>query len=539
MIATSSAWREVQNHTLLPEVFVEITYEITEPGLQRDASASVNHQEDFSDVTQIVSPVSGVSEKYATLDYGCFGLDGTFSFSDETPSNPGYVDSNYSDENSVLASTQYPKITIDFSKRHFVLIPGITITWSKTFGAWATDFTVSAYNSSGLVTRKTVRGNKSVVSVVELDLYDYSQIIVEVLGWSHPYHRVRCSDILLGIQTVYTKEDLLGYDHTQSIDILSAKLPDYEVGFRLRNDDGRWNPDIPEGMEKYLLEQQEIRVRYGMDLDGDVEWIDGGTFWLSEWDTPTSGLEVDFTARGAVEFMFGSYSGPRVGTLYDVAVAAFEEADLPVLDDGSARYVVDESLKNINTNFEDDGSVYTISEILQMVAHAGCCVFHQDRKGVVRIEPRNMNYSGYMIEPTICYTHPEYTMSKPLKAIEVDYDPDEKVVSIEVASRGEIQTINNPLILGEENARRVGLTAKEILQNRKEISGSFRADLRLDALDNIFVVSKYASNVLCVTELEYSFSGGAFKGDYTGRVVAIDSKPVEVYSNEFYSGEIW
>lgn len=537
MINVSNAWKNKFNRTLLPEMFVEIQYTVTEPGLQEQAVSSANNAEDFSDVAQVASLTDKYPETYSTLDYGCWGLDGTFSYFDGTPVDPGYVDKNHSTDDGTM--TTYPTITIDFEERHDMSIPGLTITWHEKFMGWAVDFRVRTYNSNGMISEKIVTGNTSPVSVVWFDMVGYSRITVEILKWSHPYQRPKCMEIALGIKSTYTKTDLLGYDHEQSVDLLSATLPESSIKFRLRNDDKRWNPDNPSGFERYLAEQQELKVRYGMDVDGVVEWIDGGTFWLSEWSTPANGMEADFTARDAVEFMNTAYMGPRSGTLYDVAIAAFIQADIPTRGDGSARYIVSESLKDISTDFSTDDSEYTIAEILQMVAHAGCCVFYQDRTGVVRIEPRNVRYSGYIIEPDISYSHPEYSLSKPLKFVSVGYGTEKQRSLLEVNSRGETQTIDNPLILTVEDANRVGEAAREVLENRKVISGDFRADLRLDALDNMIVTSRYASNVVAVTNIKYSTTGGSFKGIYEGRVVSIDLDSVKVYSNEFYSGEVW
>ena len=61
--------------------------------------------------------------------------------------------------------------------------------------------------------------------------------------------------------------------------------------------------------------------------------------------------------------------------------------------------------------------------------------------------------------------------------------------------------------------------------------------MRLDCLDPIIVTSKYASNVIAVTEVRYSTTGGAFRGKYTGRVVSINLEPEIKYSGEFYAGE--
>jgi hypothetical protein len=307
----------------------------------------------------------------------------------------------------------------------------------------------------------------------------------------------------------------------------------------MRNDDDRWNPDSPTAIERYLSERQEISVRYGMDVDGTVEWINGGTFWLSEWNTPANGIEADFTARNAVEFMGATYKGMRVGTLYDIAIAAFEEADIPKMRDGSNRYVVDETLRNISTDFSNDTTQYRISEVLQMIAHAGNCVFYQDRDGAIHLELWNQIYSDCIITPDISYSHPEYTFNKPLKAISVGYGSNNESYELEYSSIGEIQTVSNPLITTRDDAARVANKALEILRNRKVISGDFRADLRMDALDNVVVVSKYSTNIIGITNVSYSTSGGAFRGKYTGRVVSVKLNPVTVYSNEFYANEIW
>lgn len=537
MISVSDRWKELNEQTLLPEMFVELTYNITEPGLQDEAVVSATKPEEYSNVEQITDGTVKNSESYSNLEYGAWGLDGEYEYFDGTPVDPGYICSNYSDSDGSL--DVLAEITIDFDGRHNKLVPGINITWDSAFGAWATDFIVIASNAQTEVARKVVTGNTSVVSQVIIDLINYSQIKIQILKWSHPFQRPKCTNIVFGANIIYTKDDLLSFSHEQNVDLLSASLPENTIKFSLRNDDDRWNPDSPVATERYLAERQEVSVRYGMDVDGEIEWIDGGTFWLSEWNTPSNGIEADFTARNAVEFMGAIYKGVRVGTLYDVAIAAFEEANIPKMKDGSNRYVVDESLRNISTDFSNDTTQYRVSEVLQMVAHAGNCVFHQTRDGKIRIEPWVQSYEGYVIGPDISYSHPEYTFNKPLKVVSVEYGVDGETVELEYSSTGETQTIKNPLLIDRGDATKVGRKALEILMNRKVVSGEFRSDLRVDALDSVIVVSKYSTNIIGITNVSYNTSGGAFRGKYTGRVVSVKLNPVEVYSDEFYANEIW
>lgn len=530
MITVSNGWIAAHKETLLPEMFVEVICGVTEPGLHEDATATAIDESEYSDVSEVVSTEEKESRKYATLENGLWGLDGEFEYLTESPDDIGYVAEILSGEDGSFS--EHPTITIDFGKQHTEAIPGVTITWGGAYNEWARDFKVSSYNAGVLVAQTVVRGNTSPVSVVEVDLGAYNRVVVEIFSWSLPYHRARCHDIYLGMEKIYTKNDLVAFDHSQEVDLLSAALPKNSIHFELRNDDDRWNPDSPIGSERYLMERQEVKVRYGMNVDGKTEWIKGGTFWLSEWSTPSNGMSASFTARDAVEFMGDIYTGPRKGTLYEIAVAALEQ-----MEDHSFKWLVDTSLDDLTVDFSDDAEEYRVSEILQMVAHAGCCVFFQDRDGVVRIEPGSERYTNYKIEPHISYSHPEYTISKPLKAVSVSYGDNQSAV-VNVGARGVVQTVDNPFVNTEEDALRVAKQTAKILEGRKVISGEFRADVRMDALDNIIVVSKYASNIIRVTEVKYSTTGGSFKGTYSGRVVSINLIPDKRYSGEFYVGEV-
>lgn len=534
MISVSNAWIDAHRQTLLPEMFVELTYGVTEPGLQEDSAATSSGETAFADTAQIVDGVSHNSEKYATLEHGLWGLDGSFTYLTDNPRDPGFVSDVLSGADGMF--TRYPTITINFGRQHTISVPGITITWSDTHNEWATDFRVTAYNAGSMVAQTVVSGNTSPRSMVNITLEYYNQITIEVMGWSHPYHRARCLDIYLGIQKTYSKRDLMSFEHSQTADLLSASLPKNAISFGLRNDDNRWNPDNPTGTERYLTERQEIKVRYGMRVNNAVEWIKGGTFWISEWSTPSNGLEVSFKARDALEFMDENYVGSLSGTLYDMAEAALLQANLPTIEGGN-RWFLWEGLKDLHTDISKVTQEYTIAEILQMIAHSACCVFYQDRDGYIRIEPRKEVFSGYMIEPFVSYKHPDYKISKPLKAVSVDYG-DKQKLNLTVGVNGAVQTVTNKMLLTEADAQRVGARVVDVLGNRKEITGEFRADVRLDVLDNIIVVSKYASNIVGLTEVRYSTTGGAFKGKYTGRVVSIDLKPDDRRSGEFYVGEV-
>ena len=343
------------------------------------------------------------------------------------------------------------------------------------------------------------------------------KIYIEILDWIVPDHRPRIEAFYLGAMEVYTKSNLVKYSHTQSADLLSTELPKNQIVFSLDNSSDVWNPDNPVGNVRYLMDRQEISVRYGYKLPMGVEWIPAGTFWISEWNTPANGLEATFTARDILEFLDITYSGPKAGTLYDIAIAALSQADLPTTASGGPRYEVDESLKTISTDFSDDSSSYTAAVVLQMVANAGQCIMRQTRDGMLRIKRFVRSLSDYVIGQNVSYAHPERVMTKPPKHVNVNDD-----MWIEnLAPTGEPITIKNPLISQTDNAENVARWASTVLRHRNIVKGSYRSDPSLDVLDVVSIESKYSKNfVTAITEITYEYKG-AFRGQYTGREIEV------------------
>lgn len=507
MVSVSHDWKAVQERTILPESFVELTYWITEPGAQRTASASNNGATYYSDPTAIVDPSSKEFQKFATLENNMWSLDGSFTI---LPDKAPYGDTGY------VADAVNPMVTIMFPSVRTELVPGISIVWSETYDEYATRCRVTALNGTEIIKSEEFLTN-SVRSMIDMPISGYDRIYIEIIDWVLADHRPRIERIYLGAMEIYTKADLLKYSHRQSVDLLSTELPKNEIVFSLDNSSNIWNPDNPVGNVRYLADRQEVSVRYGYKLPNGIEWIPAGTFWVSEWDTPSNGLEATFTARDLLEFMNVPYTGPRAGTLYDIAIAALTQADLPRADNGNPRYFVDDALKAISTDFSADNETYTAAVVLQMVANAGQCVLHQDREGILRLERYSPKLSDYEITQDISYTHPERVLTKPPKSVTIN----ESMAVENVASSGEEVSINNPVITQEDNAADVGGWSASVLRRRNLIKGSYRPDPRLDVLDVVSIESKYSEKfIAAVTEITYEYNG-AFRGQYTGREVEV------------------
>lgn len=511
MQQVSQAWKDAQEQTLVPESYVEIILNVGDPDAQADADPSDNGHEDFSRTEHLTDETEKEQVLYATLEHNIWPLNGTAHIVPNSGpyGNNGFIGNELSGNDGTYSVA--PTITIQFSEVFNAVIPGITVTWAPSYNEYASSFKITAYNDTAQVFTKTVTENEEITSVVEGDIQGYNRIVIEVLEWCKPSRRARIEQIIVGVEKIYGKFELMSYGHDMFVDPMSAELPKSEITFEIVNLNGEYNPDNPQGAEKYLMERQAITARYGYKLNGSVEWIKAGTFYMSEWDTPQNGITATFKARDALEFMSDTYTGPSTGTLAEIANSAFQQADLPSMPDGSNRWEIDSSLSSITAAETADLSENSIAEVLQYVANAACCVFYQDRDGMLHIEPLGSGTTDYEINRFNSYSNSEISLTKQLKAVNVN----DGAAVLTVGATGETQDISNPLITAERAAV-VAQWVADYLENRKILSGAFRADPRLDPLDRVTNENQFAESTVLVTEIQYTYNG-AFRGNYEGR----------------------
>lgn len=304
MIGVSDAWKNAHTQMILPESFVEITMGVVDETITGEVSCE--NEATFSNSSAVINNDEyDTSTKYAFLEHNLWSLDGSRTVLTDSDSYnpPAYVSSD--DASGGLAIT-LPAVSSN-------PIPGFVITWSAEFENYASEFTVEVKSGETVVGTVTVTDNTSYVSAVELPVSDYDSVTITVAEWSHPDQRNRIDSVVFGQQIVFTKDDIISYSHEQSGSPLGTELSKNAIEFEVDNSDGRWNPLNPSGMSKYLYERQKVTVRYGLDTINGVEWITGGTFYLSEWKAPSNGISATFIARDVFEFMLNAtYSRPYV-----------------------------------------------------------------------------------------------------------------------------------------------------------------------------------------------------------------------------------
>lgn len=515
MEPTSAKWDEAQKQRMItaPSI-LELSIEVTDPDAQADSTSTSNGEESFSHASKLLDGQIKSADRYATLENNIWVLDGSCSIlsdSDPYPDN-GFISGALSEEDGTFSEP--PVITITFPKVFTTYLEGITVTWGAAYsGEYADTFTVVAYNGTTEVARKTVSGNRDMTSVVFLSISNYDSIQLTVDKWAIGCHRARIQSLFLGIRHTYTKSDISQYSHKMSADLLSNELPSTEVSFSVKNLDLTYDPDNDTGMSKFLMARQKVDVRYGYELDGTTEKIQAAVVYLDEWESPRDGIYANFTARGLPVFLEEKYTGTSSGTLYQIAVAALTQADIPKKNDGTPYWYVDESLKNVTAPDGANLSDRSIAEVLQFAANAACCVMWQDRHGVLRIAPYTSIATEYSISTFNEYGYPETALDKPLKAVKLN---DGQYI-LEVANQGVVQEISNPLV-NDSQAPAVCAWVRDILLYRQTLTGSWRADPKIEVLDAVAIDTPFSTNNAVLTSIELTFNG-AWRGNYEARVL--------------------
>ncbi len=514
----SQEWLDKFNETLVPESFVEIAYDSTEPGLQEDATASATSQVKFGNVGNITKESDRKLTKYATGETNLHVLDGSFSI---VPDSVPYKDAGFVSQ-TLVSETSHPRIVISFSTVHTRAIPGLTIIWSSLFNEWATKFKLTAYKGTSSIGTITVTDNKAVRGEVEWEIYNYDSIAIDILEWCIPNRRARLEWVMLGFHNVYSKKDLISYTHISSRDPVSGQLSKDSIEFSLDNSQKTWDAINPRGMFRYLYERQEVNVRYGMDVDGETQWINGGTFYLSEWNIPSNGMEASFVARDALAFMMNStYTGRKVGTLYQMCYDALE-----MLPSNVPSFYISEELKEYSTDISSGSDSYKNSDILQLAANAAGMALYQTRDGHIRIERVNMAFDAttevYEIPVINNYKYPEISYAARVKNVSCKIGNTEHLYPEESTSDGVTQTVSNKLLTESilSKSKNSVTEAYAMLANRRKCELEYRASPHIDAFDHVKLMHNfgYASNVF-VTESKYQYNG-YFSGTLSGYILA-------------------
>lgn len=405
MKVVSDKLKEVMNQNIRPATLFQASLEMTDRSVESDATVTTAEATHFS---------TSVFDDTHEGDYVAFEKDffrvgsNQRILPDSDYIKNGYVSSVMCDGNGIFQ--EIPVIEISLTTTHSFV--GMTYEFAY---AYPTQIRVTYYLNGEQQGQFVSKPTGLTFVDVENRLSDFDRITFEFLSLSKPNHRLRITRISFGYEKTFDMRDILSVNHNLSIDPISSSLPYEKLTLKVNNLDKDYNPDNPQGLWAYFTNGQQLSIRYGVEVDNEIEWVDAGKLYLS--DAPTvdansaSFEAVDTISTLTNEYNKGLWREDGI-TLYDLAVDVLNDA-------GVTKYILPDSLKGIITFAPLP--IVPHRECLQMIANAGGCVLCTDPQGAVVIENQIHEETpiDYHIDFTKVFEKPIVKKTEKLKSVDV------------------------------------------------------------------------------------------------------------------------
>lgn len=405
MKVVSDKLKEVMNQNIRPTTQFQASLEMIDRSVESDATVTTSDTPPFS---------TGVFDKVHEGDYAAFEEDffrvgsNQRILPDTDYIKNGYVSSVMCDEKGIFQ--EIPIIEFSFAiPRSF-----IAMTYEFSYD-YPTQIRVTYYLDGKQRGQFLSIPNDVKFIDDQNHIYECDRITFEFLGMSEPNRRLRIARILFGYEKRFETEDILSVNHTLSVDPISSSLPYEKLTFKVNNFSKDYNPDNPQGIWVHFTNGQPLSIRYGVQIDDRIEWVEAGRLLLS--DAPTiDGTSASFDAVDMISTLTNLYNKGewREGgvTLYDLAVNVFDDA-------GITNYILPDSLKSIITRAPLP--ILPHRECLQMIANAGECILYSNPQGAVVIENQTQDETpiDYHIDFTKVFEKPIVKKTEKLKSVDV------------------------------------------------------------------------------------------------------------------------
>lgn len=416
-----------------------VTFDISDVSAAGDVSnISITSEASISDKHQLINKKREQSYNLATFEKDRFMLDGSFSFADDTLVNNkevGFCNDNLCNDEGIF--TPYETLTFTFNNNHSSM--GVTITFDVPNNEYATDFTVTAYDSSNnVIDSVDVTGNTLLQVSAIGQLYQYKKVEIIIKKWCKPNRRCRIAEVDLGVVRVYQDNNLIKLSLIEQLDLITSTVPSAEFKFTVDNANREFNILNPVGFYKFLQQRQQVIAELGIDIGGTTEYVQLSNYLLWDWTSDEGSLTASFTARTNLDLMSGfDYENLNTKSnysLYQMAVDIFALC-------GITNYFIDAALQNINTSALVKKT--NCKNVLQMIAIAGCANIYVTRDNVIKIvvSPLSIANSVDTIDLDNMYKEPQIILDKVVKAAQVTYFTDLNTKAI--------VTVNNDIPIGD------------------------------------------------------------------------------------------
>lgn len=393
MYQVSEAYKKDIRKTIRNFSYIKVNFRVVDPDAAESAVYSDTGRESWSGTPDLMDAID-VQNRYGTLEPGVWLLDGSVATLGGPSKYQGFVSTQFSDESNNLLFDSQIKLTLTFGDAY--MFRGLGVDFDKVQNLYPKSIYIKGYyneelvfehssevTSSQFVLNQEVPAQPGFVNKLEF-IFDSSRL---------PVHRLRVEEIILGVQKVFTENEIISATWQRTNDLMNTVIPSNNFSYTFYDTDKEYNPDNPEGLWEYLEGRQQVSFSLGYQLDdGSVEWIRCSKNFTDGRPSITKSntlCEVTFNTVSRLEQLTEQYDeGVYVAegaTLYDLARAVLRWAGC-VSTNGDDDFVLSNTLKNYKCF--NPLPVLEAKQLVQLIANAGMCLLYVDREGVITMSPR-------------------------------------------------------------------------------------------------------------------------------------------------------
>lgn len=374
------------------QVLARVTIDYTDPRVDQSTQITVSEQARISWPSQTADGLTKVPYMWASLDGSWLAGDMRRPMPDTAwlaaRYQVGWWGQQLAGADGAFVAP-YPTLVATHTPR---AIHSIRVVGESMRGEYPTAFRIRLCDSGGVVLHEEVVANNTQMAwsmILQSPIPDVASQELEIRAWSHPGRQAKIVEFFSSIQQAYESDELVSIRVLEEREISQGSLPvgnisANEILVRISNEDRRFDPDNDSSPLYGLIKpRRRIRAWLGAEVGEGIEWVPMGTYWATEWDTPSDGLEA--TVRGLdrmEQLRTSTYSYSDVWQ--DMTAYALIEEILRDAGLSKDEYTIDPVLYDVVLPWAWM-PVVSHREALRLAAEASMAVAYCDREGRVAV----------------------------------------------------------------------------------------------------------------------------------------------------------
>lgn len=278
-------------------------------------------------------------------------------------------------EKCAISKNLIGEINIRFRQRYS--IKGLTLMFGE---AYPTEFKVVSDNIE-----KTYTNDSEKFETYDV-FDDTEQLTIIPISMVGGQQRLRIYSINMGVGLIFTNRDIKRVNIQDSCPQITNELPHITMTAELHDLNNYFNVDAYNSFIHFLESGQKVSISFGTKVEnGNVEWVDIHTLYLSDFDSLKGSLTINATDK--LSMLNNEYSlGNRIytRTAYDEAESILNDAGLE-----PDEYEIDMYLRDVTLT--NPMPVASHKECLQTLANACRCKITQNPNGAIEIKSNFSN----------------------------------------------------------------------------------------------------------------------------------------------------